>query len=68
MKVKVGMGWRGPCVTLTQGNQSFTLDYSGTEKDCRWYAKMFRKALQSHDAEQEARRCKHPWPPRGEGQ
>ena len=38
-------------IELKQGVQSFTLDYSGTESDCRWMAKMFRKALKEHDRE-----------------
>jgi hypothetical protein len=39
-------------VLLKQGVQSFRLDYQGTKRDCLWYAKMFRKALANHDAEQ----------------
>lgn len=37
-------------IELKQGVQSFTLDYQGTESDCRRMARMFRKALKAHDA------------------
>jgi hypothetical protein len=36
-------------IELKQGEQYFTLDYEGTEADCQWMAKMFRKALKGHD-------------------
>ncbi len=55
MKVTVENSWRGPTIKLTQGHQSFNLDYSGTLEDCRWYAKMFRIALKNHDAERVAK-------------
>jgi hypothetical protein len=38
-------------VELQQGAQYFRLDYHGAKEECKWYAKMFRKALQKHDAE-----------------
>jgi hypothetical protein len=36
-------------VQITQGVQSFRLDYTETKKQCQWMAKMFRKALKAHD-------------------
>jgi hypothetical protein len=41
-------GWR---VLLTQGGQSFRLDYEGNKTDTVWMVKQFRKALAAHDAE-----------------
>jgi hypothetical protein len=38
-------------VRLTQGCQSFTLDYRGLKKEATWYAAMFSTALQKHDKE-----------------
>ena len=55
MKVEVvGGGWRGNNVyevELTQGPQSFKLEYMGTKADAEWMAKMFRRALRNHDKE-----------------
>ena len=39
-------------VEVVQGVQSFRINYDGTRDDCRWMARMFRKALKAHDAEQ----------------
>ena len=52
MKVTVVPAYVGQkhTVKLTQGVQSFHLDYQGTKTDCLWYAKMFRTALRNHDA------------------
>ena len=36
-------------VRVIQGHQSFLLDYQGDKRECLWMAKMFRKALSSHD-------------------
>ena len=37
---------------LSQDGQSFRFGYRGSQPDCRYYAKMFRRALKAHDAEQ----------------
>ena len=53
MKVQVIRSYSGLkeyTVELSQGNQSFRMDYRGPLLDCRWYAKMFRIALKNHDA------------------
>jgi hypothetical protein len=51
MIVKVIPSWRKPLykILLKQGVQSFLLDYEGDQEDCRWYAKMFRKALRNSE-------------------
>jgi hypothetical protein len=50
VKVSVGLGWNKKyVVTLTQGRQSFTIDYEGTLEEARWMARMFRIALKRHD-------------------
>jgi hypothetical protein len=36
-------------VKISQGVQSFRLDYTETKKQCEWMAKMFRNALKAHD-------------------
>jgi hypothetical protein len=38
-------------VRLTQGCQSFKLEYQGLKREATWYAAMFSKALQKHDKE-----------------
>jgi hypothetical protein len=57
--------WRGSdyIIRLTQGHQSFNLDYNGTKEDCLWYAKMFRIALKAHDIERAQAQAKSGWSP-----
>jgi hypothetical protein len=43
-------------VSVVQGNQGFFLDYIGPEDECRWYARMFRRALKYHDKEVQRKR------------
>jgi hypothetical protein len=38
-------------VCIKQDGQSFRLEYKGTKAEAQWYAKMFRKALDAHNAE-----------------
>jgi len=65
MKVTVKSILRGSAWTirLTQGHQSFKLDYVGPKEDCLWYAKMFLIALKAHDIEQAQARAKGGWSP-----
>ena len=42
-------------IRLRQGVQWFHLDYDGDHEECRWYAKMFRRALRAHDKERKER-------------
>ena len=49
MKVIVESSWGAFVTVICQGTQRFTLN-RGTEEDCTWMAKMFRKALKNHDA------------------
>ena len=51
MKVDIVGGDRWWYVRLTQGVQSFRLDYMGTKADAEWMAKMFRRALRNHNKE-----------------
>ena len=43
-------------ILLKQGVQSFRLDYTATEEECRWYARMFRKALRNSENAKKAKR------------
>ena len=52
MKVEVVRSYHDPkkfTVRISQGVQSFRLDYTETRTQCQWMAKMFRKALKAHD-------------------
>jgi hypothetical protein len=52
VKVEVVRSYHDPkkfTVRISQGVQSFRLDYTETKTQCQWMAKMFRKALKAHD-------------------
>jgi hypothetical protein len=52
MKTQVVPSYHDPklfAVEISQGVQSFRLDYTATKEECLWMAKMFRKALKAHD-------------------
>jgi hypothetical protein len=55
MKVEVVRSYHDPkqfTVKISQGVQSFRLDYTETKEQCQWMAEMFRKALRTHDEHQ----------------
>lgn len=51
MKVIVESSWGAFVTLIYQGTQRFTL-HRGTKEECTWMARVFRKALKNHDAEQ----------------
>ncbi len=36
-------------VFITEGVQSFAFAYTGTKKECEWYASMVQKAIENHN-------------------